>query len=288
MIADFFSSAWATLKTFQLKDAIDIILVAFIIYYIFRLIRQTRSAQVVKGLAILLAAYILSTLFDLTMLSSLLRMIFEFAVIIIVIIFQPEIRKILENLGRRNFTKEYFKNFVSTGINEPDELMLKTIDEVVNCCEYFSRNKIGALIAFERETILTDIAESGTILNCDTSQTALANIFYKGAPLHDGACIIRDARIYSAGCILPLTGRTELGAEYGTRHRAAVGLSDESDAVVVVVSEESGYISLVVRGSLETKYERTRLHNDLCDLLLKNPRKKQGLLNLFKKKEASK
>lgn len=289
MIAGFFESAWQTLKTFGLKDALDIIIVALIIYYILRIIRRTRSAQVLKGLIILVVAYVVSTLLELTMLNSILRMVFDFAVIIVVVIFQPEIRKMLEDLGRRNFTRDYIKNFVNNGAEDPDDTMRNTIEEVIACCEYFSRNMIGALIVFERETFLSDIADSGTVLNCDTSQIVLSNIFYKGAPLHDGACFIREGRIYSAGCILPLTHRSDLEAKYGTRHRAALGLSEESDAVIVVVSEESGHISLVVRGGIEENIERTTLHNELTEFLLKNPNKKSfSLASIFKNKEVKK
>ena len=279
MISEWFSSAWATLKTFQLKDAIDIIIVALIIYYIFRLIRQTRSAQLVKGLAILLVAYTASAIFNLTMLNSILKLIFEFAVIIIVVIFQPEIRKILENLGKRNFTKNTFKNFVQTGAENPDEKTEKAINDVCDSCVIFSRNMVGALIVFERETFLSDIADSGTVIDSETSVSMFTNIFYKGAPLHDGACLVRDGRIYSAGCILPLSNRSDLSSQYGTRHRAALGLSEESDAVVVVVSEETAAISLVVRGSIERNLNRTDLHNKLCALLLKNSQYKSNLFS---------
>lgn len=284
MISDWLNSAWATLKTFQLKDAVDIVIVALIIYYLFRLIRQTRSAQLVKGLVILMVAYVISSAFNLTMINSILKMIFEFAVIIIVIIFQPEIRKILESMGKRNFTKSTFKTFVSSGVENTDEIIEKAIGDVCDSCVIFSRNMVGALIVFERETYLSDIAGSGTMIDSETSVSMLTNIFYKGAPLHDGACLIREGRICSAGCILPLSKRGDLSMQYGTRHRAALGITEESDAVVVVVSEETGIISLVVRGGIERSLTRTDLHNRLSDLLLKNTQPKSNLFStLFRK-----
>lgn len=271
MISNFFNTVLATFKTFQIKDAVDIIIVALIIFYLFRIIRQTRSAQLLKGLAVLLIAYLLSAIFNLTMMNSILKMIFEFAVIIIVVIFQPEIRKILERIGKQKFTKTSFINFVSNGIDNNVNKTNQAITDVCDSCVIFSRNKIGALIVFERETLLTEIAESGTILNSETSVSILSNIFYKGAPLHDGACIIRQGYLYSAGCILPLTYRNDLASHYGTRHRAAVGISEESDAVVVVVSEETGSISLVVRGNIERDMTRLDLYNKLNELIVVEP-----------------
>lgn len=284
MLNSFFSTIGATLKTFQIKDAVDIIVVSLIIYYLFLLIRQTRSAQLVKGLAILVVAYLISAIFNLTMMNYLLKTIFEFAVIIIVIIFQPEIRKILENIGKQKFAKSTFRSFMSKGIESLTDLERKAISDVSDVSTIFAKNKIGALIVFERETLLTEIAESGTELDCETSVTMFSNIFYKGAPLHDGACIIRNGKIYAAGCILPLSKRNDLSSIYGTRHRAALGISEESDAVVVIVSEETGRISLALRGSVEVDLTRKELYERLVELVI-NEEKTSSFISSFSKKE---
>lgn len=270
----------ATLRTFKIKDAIDIIVVALIIFYLFRLIRQTRSAQLLKGVAILVVAYIISAIFGLTMMNYLMRMIFEFAVIIIVIIFQPEIRKILENLGKRNFAKNTFKNFMGNNVESITDIERKAISDVSDVAVIFSKSKTGALIVFERETLLTEIAQSGVEINCETSVTMLSNIFYNGAPLHDGACIIRNGKIFAAGCILPLTKRNDLSTIYGTRHRAGLGLSEETDAVVVIVSEETGRISIALRGSIELDLSRKELYDRLVELVI-DDQQRAPLLSTF-------
>ena len=198
-MGDFISTIWATLKTFQFKDAIDILVISMILYYLFKLLRQSRAGQLVKGVVVLLAAYGLSALFKLTMVNYILKALFEFAVIILVVVFQPELRQALERLGRNRTLKS-----IVSGQDSIDTVT-KAINDVADVCTVFSRSKTGALIVFERDSVLNEIASSGTQLNSDTSVALFGNIFFNKSPLHDGACVIRNGQILSAGCILPLT-----------------------------------------------------------------------------------
>lgn len=282
---NFFSSIWAILSTFQFKDAIDILSISLILYYLFKLFRQSRAGQLVKGVVVLLIAYALSALFNLTMINYILKALFEFAVIIIVVVFQPELRQALERLGRNRT----FKSLVPTGSPSPDADVAKAISDVSDTCIVFSRSRTGALIVFERDSVLNEVAATGTELNSDTSVALLGNIFFNKAPLHDGACIIRDGKILSAGCILPLTKSTNVNADLGTRHRAALGLSEESDAVVVVVSEETGTISIAVGGRLIRELDRASLYEKLSDLILPGDNEKSELFSsLFKGRKEKK
>lgn len=274
------------IKTFRFSDAIDIIIVALIVYSLFKLLRQTRGGQLVKGLVVLLIAYAASALFDLTMVNVILTTIFEFAVIILVIVFQPELRRALEHLGRRNIPgNNFFSNFGGRN-DDISVIWSKAINDIADSATVFSHSKTGALIVIERNTMLTEIASSGTELNSDTSVALFGNIFFNKAPLHDGACIIREGRILSAGCILPLTDNTRLNSSLGTRHRAAIGMSEESDAVVVVVSEETGVISLAIGGSLIRNLDRKELVDRLTSLIIPNENEKQDLFTvLFKNRK---
>lgn len=276
---NFLSTIWATLKTFQFKDAVDILVISLILYYLFKLFRQSRAGQLVKGLVVLLIAYAISAIFSLTMVNFILRSLFEFAVIILVVVFQPELRQALERLGRNRT----LKSIVSTGAPSSTASVFKAISDVSDACVVFSKSRTGALIVFERDSVLSEIAATGTELNSDTSVALFGNIFYNKAPLHDGACIIRNGKVLSAGCILPLTNSHDVSASLGTRHRAAIGMSEGSDAAVVVVSEETGSISIAVGGRLIRDLDRTSLYEKLSDLILPGENEKTDLLSvLFK------
>lgn len=281
-----FLSSWITtigaiIKTFTFSDAVDIVLVAIIIYYLFKLLRQTRAAQLIKGLAVLVIAYAASALFDLTMVNVILTSLFEFAVIILVIVFQPELRRMLEHLGRSNISKgSLFSTFTA---KSDDEIAIwsKAISDVADAATVFSKSKTGALIVFERNTMLSEIAASGTELNSSTSVALFGNLFFNKAPLHDGACILRGGKVLSAGCILPLTDNKRLSSSLGTRHRAAIGMSEESDAVVVVVSEETGIISVAVGGKLIRELDRKELVDKLTELIIPADNEKQDLFTVL-------
>ena len=279
------SSAWATIKTFEFKDAIDIIAVAIILYYLLRLLRQSRVGQLLKGVVILLVAYGLSAIFNLTMMNYILKALFEFAIIILVVVFQPELRQVLEKLGHN----KALKSIVTPTNSMPVDKTAKAIGDVADTCALFSKTKTGALIVFERESILNDTANTGTYLNSDTSVVLFGNIFFNKAPLHDGAVIIRDGEILSAGCILPLTKTNDINSELGTRHRAALGMSEDSDAVCVVVSEENGVISIAVGGRLIRNLDRESLYEKLTALLIDGDTDNQSLLSvLFKSRKEKK
>jgi len=228
---------------FQFKDAVDTIIVAFLIYGVVKLVRETRAGQLVKGLFLLVILFIISSYFNLVMVSRVLAYFFQFGQSIAAVV-----------TGRdRSYDRAQIR---------------KAINAVVDGVGILQQLKMGALIVFERKTKLGDIIETGTQINCEPSGQIVGNIFFNKAPLHDGAMIIRDGMIHAAGCILPLTKNTSVSAELGTRHRAALGVSEESDAVVVVVSEETGQISVAVNGVLARRFTRDTLRDVLEGYLI--------------------
>lgn len=253
---------------FQFKDAVDIIIVAFLIYGVVKLVRETRAGQLVKGLFLLVVLFIISSYFNLVMVSRVLAYFFQFAFVAILIVFQPEIRKALEQVGRNNVGQSIAAVVTGRDRSYDRAQIRKAINAVVDGVGILQQLKMGALIVFERKTKLGDIIETGTQINCEPSGQIVGNIFFNKAPLHDGAMIIRDGMIHAAGCILPLTKNTSVSAELGTRHRAALGVSEESDAVGVVVSEETGQISVAVNGVLACRFTRDTLRDVLEGYLI--------------------
>lgn len=253
---------------FQFKDAVDIIIVAFLIYGVVKLVRETRAGQLVKGLFLLVILFIISSYFNLVMVSRVLAYFFQFAFVAILIVFQPEIRKALEQVGRNNVGQSIAAVVTGRDRSYDRAQIRKAINAVVDGVGILQQLKMGALIVFERKTKLGDIIETGSQINCEPSGQIVGNIFFNKAPLHDGAMIIRDGMIHAAGCILPLTKNTSVSAELGTRHRAALGVSEESDAVVVVVSEETGQISVAVNGVLARRFTRDTLRDVLEGYLI--------------------
>ena len=253
---------------FQFKDAVDIIIVAFLIYGVVKLVRETRAGQLVKGLFLLVILFIISSYFNLVMVSRVLAYFFQFAFVAILIVFQPEIRKALEQVGRNNVGQSIAAVVTGRDRSYDRAQIRKAINAVVDGVGILQQLKMGALIVFERKTKLGDIIETGTQINCEPSGQIVGNIFFNKAPLHDGAMIIRDGMIHAAGCILPLTKNTSVSAELGTRHRAALGVSEDSDAVVVVVSEETGQISVAVNGVLARRFTRDTLRDVLEGYLI--------------------
>lgn len=234
------------IQLIRVTDIIDIIIVAFLIYQLLKMIKETRALQLVKGIAILFVFLQISAWLNFTAINYILRNIMQVGLFSVVVIFQPELRNLLERMGRSKFGK--LIDFSSQQIEDDD--LSKIINELVSATVNLSSSKTGALIVIERETKLGDIVNSGTVLNAEISASLLENIFVPKSPLHDGAVIIRDDRIYTAACLLPLTSNTNLSRELGTRHRAALGMSEASDAMVIVVSEETGKISIALNGNL--------------------------------------
>ena len=247
-------------RSFQFKDAIDILIIGLLLYGAIKLVRETRAGQLVKGLLLLVFLFLISGYLQLVMVSQVLYYFFNFAFVAILIVFQPEIRKALEQMGRSNMSKSIADAVTGRDRDEERQRIRKAINAIVDGVGILQQLKMGALIVFERQTKLGEIIETGTKINCEPSGQIVGNIFFNKAPLHDGAMIIRDGMIHAAGCILPLTDNRQLSSELGTRHRAAVGMSESSDAMIVVVSEETGAISLALSGVLKRNYSLESLH----------------------------
>lgn len=257
-IKEFFVNGFNYLSTIQVNDIIDIIIVAYLIYKIIGLIRKTSSYNLAKGLVLVLIMVWLSGILKLTMINYLLKKAVEIGLIALVIIFQPELRKLLAKVGSGSF----FGIFSGRGQNTSE--IEASINQTVLACEQMSATKTGALIIFEKDFVLNDIITTGTVIDSDITAELLKNIFYPKAPLHDGALIIRNNRIAAAGCVLPLTSKTNLSKELGMRHRAGIGISEQSDALVVIVSEETGAISVAAEGML-----KRNLNKDTFEKLLR-------------------
>ncbi|MGO5094456.1 diadenylate cyclase CdaA [Agathobaculum sp. LCP25S3_E8] len=237
-------SGIASLQTAGPMDVVDILIVAYIIYRMMKLLKDTSAARLAKGILVLALVMLLASWFGLTSISYILRTAVYYAPFVLVIIFQPELRRLLEQLGKGNLSR------LLVPANDPDEIEA-AINATVSACADMSKTKTGVLIVFERKERLGEIAATGTLLDADPSPELLKNIFFKNSPLHDGALIMRAGKIYAAGCVLPLSGSQTLSRDLGTRHRAAVGMSESSDSVLVVVSEETGAISVAIGGMLK-------------------------------------
>lgn len=257
-----------------ITDVIDILIVAFVVYKVLGFIRETRAEQLIKGLLILVAATFLADAFDLYTISWILNGTLTLGVIALVIVFQPELRRGLEYVGRSKIVKSPFGQFDKEKAKLIVSSFTKAIDE-------FSKCKTGALIVVERETALSDVAETGTTLNALVSTELLGNIFYEGAPLHDGAVIIRGDRVMAAGCVLPLTQNNQLSSELGTRHRAALGITENSDALVLIVSEETGIISMADNGKLSRFLDIKSVEKILLNLYLSGATEEKKLFSFM-------
>ena len=226
---------------FGISDVVDIAIMAFLIYKVIMLMRRTNSGAVAKGVLLLLFALGVSTFFHLNTVSYLLQQLMVWGVVALVVIFQPEIRRFLEQMGRTSLGKVFTPEEAR---NELDSAITQTVDAYTS----LSKSKTGALMVFERKNMLDDAIKTGTALDCTVNAELLKNIFWNKAPLHDGAVIVRAGRIVGAGCMLPMSGNVNLSRELGMRHRAGIGASEHTDAVVAIVSEETGSISAAMGG----------------------------------------
>ena len=231
---------WNIIHRPTLVDLIDILIIAVLIYQLVLLTRQTRAIQVLKGLAIIIVASYVSELVGLTALNWLLRSILNNGVIVLMILFQPELKRALEQIGRST-------RLDRSNLRDESE---KTVDEITQCLLRLSRRRVGALIVFEQRTGLKDVTETGTPIDSVISCPLLENVFEPNTPLHDGAVIIRGDRVAAAACVLPLSESSAISRDLGTRHRAALGVSETTDATVFIVSEETGIISMARAGKL--------------------------------------
>lgn len=246
-------------QQFRIMDAVDILIVAYVSYKLIQLIRGTRAVQLIKGLAVLVVSTKASEWLGLYTINWLLRNTMTVGVIALLIVFQPELRRGLEQLGRG---KVFIKPFFSMG----EEEINRIINEIARAAQYFSKNKIGSLVVLERETGLNEYIETGISLGSRLSAELLVNLFVPNTPLHDGAVIIRNDKIMAAACFLPLTENPNLSKELGTRHRAALGITEQSDAIAIIVSEETGVISVAVNGKLTRYLDYKTLKEMLKDL----------------------
>ena len=258
---EYLQSLWSHLLSIQFVDALDIIIVAFLIYKIIPVFKATNTARIAKVVVIILAIAWLTGVAKLHTLNFVLNQFLSIGLLALVILFQPELRRMLDHLSGVKL-----KKFL--GSQKPEQEMVPVISQTVAACEAMSKARIGALIVFARDSVLEEYFKTGTVIDGRVSEQLIRNIFFTNAALHDGAMIIRDGRIAAAGCVLPLSESSRLSLDLGTRHRAAVGMSEVSDAVVVVVSEETGAISVAIDGMLKRHLapqtlERL-LRNELC------------------------
>lgn len=253
------------MSSIGITDVLDILIVAFIAYKVLGFIRETRAEQLAKGLLVLVVATVLSDVLHLYTLHWLLSGLMTIGLIAIVVIFQPELRRALEHLGRSRFT-----NIMSDVDKDEAKHM---VVEIVRAIDTMSTSKTGALMVIEREITLNDIVETGTVIDASISAEMIGNIFYEGAPLHDGALIVRADRLYAAGCVLPLTQNKTLNKELGTRHRAGIGITENSDALVIIVSEETGVVSVAQNGQLTRFIETKRIEKMLLNMYLQEDKK---------------
>lgn len=244
-------------------DTIDILLVTVIIYFVFKFLRDRRAGKLAAGVLLFLIMLVISDMFAMRALNFLLRSVTQAGLVALLIVFQPELRSALEKMGTGSI-KNLKAMFSTTGMKE----LMAGITEVCKAAESLSATKTGALIVFERETKLGDIIKTGTVMDAEISSMLIGNVFYNKAPLHDGALLVRGNRLYSAGCFLPLSQNPDIMKELGTRHRAALGITEVSDAIVLVVSEETGVISIAKDGKLERGLSGAALEKLLTGFLL--------------------
>ncbi len=253
------------ISSIGITDVLDILIVAFIVYKVLGFIRETRAEQLAKGLLILVIITLASKVLHLYTLNWILSGVMTVGLVALVVIFQPELRRALEHLGRSRFTN------VLNGVDK--EEAKRMVLEMVEAIESMSSSRTGALIVIEGEITLNDIVETGTVIDANVSAEMIGNVFYEGAPLHDGAMIIRGDRLHAAGCVLPLTQNKQLSKELGTRHRAGIGITENSDAMVIIVSEETGVISIAKNGNLIRFVDVKKIEKALLELYLDDERK---------------
>ncbi len=277
LIVGFFKQLFMAFADIRIPDILDILIVAYVIYKAIGFFKETRAKVLIKGLLLLFGLWILAQWLDLISIKWLLMKFFDYAIIAVAIIFQPELRHALEHVGHSSFSP-----FTGGQTSKETEATFKAIEEISKACSVMSEQKIGALIVFERSTPLGEIMATGTKVDAAISQEIVGNVFYPKSPLHDGGMIVKENRVAAAGCILPLTSNNQLSKELGTRHRAAVGVSETSDAVVVVVSEETGTISICINGVITRNYNQITLKEKLyAELITVEENKGKNIFTRF-------
>ena len=272
---------WEILRSIRVQDVLDILIVAYLVYKLIDLLRETRAGQLIKGVLGIILVYVLAKAFQLRAVSAIIRYLITYGVFALLIIFQPELRKILERLGRTRFSLAQLRKTLnnlggSANSFEYSSNMMRCINAICDSCAMLSKERIGALIVIERSTRLGDIIATGTLVDDNPTAELIKNIFFPNSPLHDGAMVIREGRIHAAGCFLPLSNNYDISRTLGTRHRAALGMSEVSDALIVIVSEETGAISVAKDGKLNLRLTVNSLNSILCDELLSEYKESKG------------
>ena len=252
-----------TFSAMTFVDVVDIACVAVVLYLAYKFVRDRRAGKLAIGVILLIGILLIADIVELRAMQFIFKNVFQVGVIMLVIVFQPELRSLLEKMGG-----ESIKGIRSIGESKENDEVIETINSVVRAAGDMSSSKTGALIVFEKSTKIGEYASTGTVINSDVEPLLLRNIFYNKAPLHDGAVIIRKNRVYAAGCVLPLSSQSDINPDLGTRHRAAVGITENSDAVALVVSEETGNISVACDGKLVTGLNSVTLKEKLHEHLV--------------------
>lgn len=278
-----FFERYLTIPKFSLTDAVEILVIAFVIYEIMHWFQNTRAWALVKGIFFLLTFVVIATLLNMTTILWIANKAFNVAVIAAVIVFQPELRRALEQLGRRNFIANFLSQDETKNIGE--RFSDRTVNELVKATYELAKHKTGALMVIEQEVRLTEYERTGIVLDAEVSNQLLINIFEHNTPLHDGAVIIRGDRITSATCYLPLSDNMELSKELGTRHRAGVGVSESTDSLTIIVSEETGKVSLASGGEIIRNVSGEKLKEALVKLQNKNKPSEAKKFKIWKKRD---
>ncbi len=270
-MSEWIADTFFLISTMELRDILDIIIVSIVVYALIVIVKDTNTSQVVKGILFLFAANIFAGEIGLRTFGYFLQTVLDFGIIALFVLFQPEIRRGLDQMGRARFLGNniFTRRYTEEGFRDK---WLKTVTSVCDAVQQMSDKQTGALIVLERSSHLYDYSRNATRINADVSTELLCNIFFNGSPLHDGAAIIADARLLSAGCVMPLSGNIELSKDLGTRHRAALGIAEMTDAIAVVVSEETGTVSMAKNGVLIRRINRSSLYSMLVEELV--PKKK--------------
>ena len=270
------------ISSVRLADIIDIVIVAFLIYYVIKLVRQTRAFQLVKGFVYMGIIYFIVSAFNMSASSFIFSQLFRNIVIVMILLFQPEIRHAIESIGRGDFRK--FNIFGLRNSDLRGDEFRNAASTISKAAGNMSDTRTGALIVIEGKTLLGEIISTGSEIDSNVTVPMIENIFFPKAPLHDGAMVIRDNRIHSAGCILPLT-QNDVSFELGTRHRAAIGMSEHSDALIIVVSEETGAISVAHNGTLERGVTSGELYEMICAFLVSDEGEKNKVFRIRRRKK---
>ncbi len=278
-----FHQIGSVMSSFGIVDFLDIVFVAFIFYQAIKLLRETRAFQLAKGLLVVAVVYFAVSLLDMNATAYLFNKAFSDVILVLIILFHPELRRAIEHMGRSMGAS---LSFVGHDRKIEEENRVRSaIIEISKAAALMSEKRIGSLIIFENKTLLGDIIKTGTVTDSEVSAQLVGNIFFPNSPLHDGAAIVRDARLHAAGCVLPLTQNSELSSDLGMRHRAALGVTEQSDAVALITSEETGTISLCYKGVITRNYTESELREKLFEYFAATEEKSadSGLFGKIKK-----